>query len=212
MPRQGRETLKPDTSLDLHTPDAWSRFRGRTVGVIVLAAFGAYSMYGWTMQAIPSGRRYWFIAIALVTAILLWRAITHLVLHRRVPKPDLIARYRRYYAIRFFAILTIEVAAIILASPVSAHFNRPDLIPQAINIVVGVHFLPLGKLFKMPIYYATSAAILASAVTSLFISSSSLSYAINSGGTGLALWITAVVVLRTDAWILRASHQMALSS
>ena len=34
--------------------DAWLRFRGRTVGAIVLAGFGAYSMYWWTLAAIPN--------------------------------------------------------------------------------------------------------------------------------------------------------------
>lgn len=132
--------------------DAWVRFRGRTVGAIVLTGFGAYSMYWWTLAAIQTGRRGWFYAIAAITAIFLVWSIAQLVILRQARKSASDKGRRRFYAIRFGIILAIEVAAILLGGPILGHFQRKDLIPQWIDAVVGLHFFPLGKLFKLPLY------------------------------------------------------------
>jgi hypothetical protein len=174
--------------------DAWLRFRGRTVGAIVLAGFGAYSMYWWTLSVIPIRRQGWFYAIAAITAIFLIWSIAQLATFRFATKPEDKQR-RRFYAICFGLILAIEVAAIFLAGPVLARFQRQDLIPQWIDVVVGLHFFPLGKLFKLPLYYATASAILLSSFGSLLILQSSLRSATNAGGTALALWITCLMIL-----------------
>ncbi len=84
-------------------PDACLRFRGRTVGTIVLTGFGAYSMYWWTLAAIPTGKQGWFYAIAAITAILLGWSIAQFSIFRRVPQADFGLRMR-LYAIRFGAI------------------------------------------------------------------------------------------------------------
>jgi hypothetical protein len=179
-------------------PDAWHRFRGRTVGSIVLTGFGAYSMYWWTVAAIQTRRQAWFYAIVAIAAILLFWAITQLVLLRRAPKLASDKHYRRFYAIRFGGILVVEVTAIILGGPVLGHFQRQDLIGQWINLIVGIHFLPLGKLFKLPIYYATAVIITLSSLGSLWTAPSPLRNAINSGGTALALWITSFIILNKN--------------
>jgi hypothetical protein len=175
-------------------PDSVIRFRGRAVGAIVLAGFGAYSSYWWILAAIPTGRQGWFYAIAATTTIFLVWSIAQLAILRHAPNPD-DKRRRRFYAIRFGLILAIEVAAILLAGPVLGRFQRQDLIPQWIDVVVGLHFLPLGKLFKLPLYYATGSVILVSSFGSLLIPSFSLRLATNAGGTALALWITSLLIL-----------------
>lgn len=175
--------------------DAWLRFRGRTVGAIVLAGFGAYSMYWWTLAAIQSGRQAWFYAIAAISAVFLVWSIAQLVIFRHAPKTDFDKVRRRFYAIRFGIILAIEVAAIFLGGPILGHFQRKDLIPQWIDLVVGLHFFPLGKLFKLPLYYATASAILLSSIGSLLIPPSSFRSATNAGGTALALWISSLIIL-----------------
>ena len=184
-------------------PDAWPRFRGRTVGAIVLAGFGAYSMYWWTLAAIPTGRQGWFYAIAAITAMFLVWSIAQLAIFRHAPKPDDKLR-RRFYAIRFGLIIAIEVAAIFLGGPVLGRFQRQDLIPQWIDVVVGLHFLPLGKLFKLPLYYATASAIVLSSLGSLLIPPGSLRLATNAGGTALALWITSLIILSKNPSYLPA--------
>lgn len=198
---------------DVTVGDATVRFRGRTVGAIVLAGFGAYSMYWWTLAAIQTARRDWFYAIAAITAIFLVWSIAQLVIFHHVINHDSdeqrrrFSAMRRFYAIRFVLIVAIEVAAIFLGGPILGHFPRKDLVPQWIDVVVGVHFLPLGKLFKVPLYYATALAILLSSLGSLLIPPSSLRLATSAGGLGLALWITSLIILSRNPAYLPAKVQ-----
>ena len=92
------------------------------------------------------------------------------------------------------------------------HFHRPELFGQWIGAVVGIHFFPLGKLFKIPLYYWTGAAISLAAFGSLMISESSVSSALCAGGTGAALWITAAVILSKNLESLSAKTAVAASA
>jgi hypothetical protein len=104
-------------------------------------------------------------------------------------------RLVRFYRIGYGLIVAIEGAAISVGGPILGHFHRPDLYEQWVGAIVGLHFFPLGKLFKLPLYYGTGAAISLAAFGSLLIAASPLRSAITAGGTGMALWITAVVTL-----------------
>jgi hypothetical protein len=176
-------------------PDLLVRMRGRAVGAIVCAGFGAYSLYWWTQAAIPGEQRPWFGAIAAVTAILVVWAIANLASLRHAPRVALDKRLVTFYRIGYGLIVAIEGTAISVAGPILGHFHRPDLYGQWVGAVVGIHFFPLGKLFKLPLYYGTGAAISLAAFGSLLISPGPLRSVITTGGTGLALWITAVVIL-----------------
>jgi hypothetical protein len=176
-------------------PDLLLRIRGRAVGAMVCAGFGAYSLYWWTAAAIHGERKVWFYAIAAATAILVVWAIAQLAALLRAPRVTMDGRFRRLYRIKFGVILVIEGATISLGGPILVHFHRPDLYPQWVDAVVGIHFLPLGKLFKLPLYYATGSAIFSSALGSFLIPPSPFRNAICAGGTGLALWLTAVIIL-----------------
>jgi hypothetical protein len=176
-------------------PDLLVRMRGRAVGAIVCAGFGAYALYWCIQAAIQGERRIWFGAIAAVMAILVVWAVANLVTLRHAPKVVLDKRLVRFYRIGYALIVSIEGAAISVGAPILAHFHRPELYGQWVGAVVGLHFFPLGKLFKIPLYYWTGAAISSAAFGALLISSSPLRSEITAGGTGLALWITAVVIL-----------------
>jgi hypothetical protein len=169
--------------------------RGRAVGAIVCAGFGAYALYWCIQAAIQGEQRPWFGAIAVATAILVAWAIANLATLRHAPKAVLDKRLVRFYRIGYVLIVAIEGAAISVGGPILAHFHRPELYGQWVGAVVGLHFFPLGKLFKVPLYYWTGAAISLAAFGALLISSNPLRSAITAGGTGLALWITAVVIL-----------------
>ncbi len=176
-------------------PDLLVRTRGRAVGAIVCAGFGAYALYWWTQAAISGDQRPWFSANAVVTAILVVWAIANLAALRHAPRVALDKRQVRFYRIGYLLIVATEGAAISVGGPILVHFHRPELYGQWVGAVVGLHFFPLGKLFKLPLYYWTGAAISLAAFGSLLISPSPLRSAITAGGTGLALWITATVIL-----------------
>jgi hypothetical protein len=176
-------------------PDLLVRMRGRAVGAIVCAGFGAYALYWCIEAAILGEHRIWFGAIAAVTAILVGWGIANLASLRHAPRVALDKRLVRFYRIGYGLIVATEGAAISVGGPILGHFHRPELYGQWVGAVVGLHFFPLGKLFKVPLYYWTGAAISLAAFGALLISSNPLRSAITAGGTGLALWITAVVIL-----------------
>jgi hypothetical protein len=193
-------------------PDLLVRMRGRAVGAIVCAGFGAYALCWWTEDAIEAERRPRFGAIAVIAAILVVWAIANLVTLSHEPKVVLDKRLARFYRIGYALIVAIEGAAISIGGPILGHFHRPELFGQWIGAVVGIHFLPLGKLFKIPLYYLTGAAISLAAFGSLLISSSALSSAVCAGGTGAALWITAVVILSENLKRSAAKTAIAVST
>lgn len=176
-------------------PDLLVRMRGRAVGAIVCAGFGAYALSSWIEAAIQSQRTLWFGAIGAITAILVVWAIANLATLRHVPKVALDNRLRRFFRIWFALIVAMEGTTIGVGAPILGHFHRPDLFGQWIGAVVGLHFFPLGKLFKLPLYYLTGAAISLAAFGSLLIPPGPIRSAVSAGGTGLALWITALVIL-----------------
>jgi hypothetical protein len=192
-------------------PDLLVRMRGRAVGAIVCAGFGAYALYWWTQAAISGDQRLWFGAIATATAVLVVWAIANLVALSHEPRVVLDKRLARFYRIGYALIVATEGAAISVGGPILGHFHRPDLYGQWIGAVVGIHFFPLGKLFKIPLYYWTGAAISLAAFGSLLISASSLSSALCAGGTGGALWITAIVILSKNLESLSAKSVVAVS-
>jgi hypothetical protein len=186
--------------------------RGRAVGAIVCAGFGSYALYWWVEAAIGGDRRLWFGAIAAITAILVGWATANLVALRHEPRVTLDKRLVRFYRIGYALIVATEGAAISVGGPILGHFHRPELFGQWIGAVVGIHFFPLGKLFKIPLYYATGAAIALAAFGSLLISASALSSSICAGGTGMALWITAVVILSKNLESLPAKTAIAVAA
>jgi hypothetical protein len=179
---------------------------------MVCAGFGAYALYWWTQAAIQGEQRPWFGAIAVVTAVLVVWSIANLAALRHAPRVALDKRLVRYYRIGYALIVAIEGAAISVGGPILGHYHRPDLFGQWIGAVVGIHFFPLGKLFKIPLYYATGAAISLAAFGSLLISGIPLRSAICAGGTGMALWITAVVTLSKNLESLPAKTARAVAA
>jgi hypothetical protein len=193
-------------------PDLLVRVRGRAVGAIVCAGFGACSLYWWTQDVIKDERGLWLGGIAAISTILIVWAVANLVALRHAPKVVLDKRLARFYRVGYALIVATEGAAISVGGPILGHFHRPDLYGQWIGAVVGIHFFPLGKLFKLPLYYWTAAAISLAAIGSLFVSASSLGSAICAGGTGVALWITAIIILSKNLESLSAKTAVAVST
>jgi hypothetical protein len=178
-------------------PDLWIRIRGRTIGAIVCFGFGTYSLYWWIVDT--RGKQAWFYTIMTVAVVLVACSIAQLGAMRHAPRPTLSGKSIIYW---FFAIVATEIAGIILGGPILAHFHRSDLYPNWVDAVVGIHFLPLGKLFKVPIYYATGAVISLAAIGSLLFSENPLRAGISAGETGLALWLTGGLILVENLSVL----------
>ena len=66
--------------------------------------------------------------------------------------------------------------------------HRPDLAPVFAAIVVGLHFLPLGKIFRQARYYFWGIAITLWCVFCAFSFRSNMLVAWSNTGTGVLLW------------------------
>jgi hypothetical protein len=82
-------------------------------------------------------------------------------------------------------------------------FHRLDLLAAAIGVVVGLHFLPLGQLFRFPAYYAAGVAIVASNLLSLILLHHDAITLAAGIATGSVLWITALYALWRAEQLLR---------
>lgn len=77
-------------------PDLLIRMRGRAVGAMVCAGFGAYALSSWVQAVVPGDKILWFGAIAAVAAVLVVWAIANLAALRHAPKVVLDRRLARF--------------------------------------------------------------------------------------------------------------------
>jgi hypothetical protein len=81
--------------------------------------------------------------------------------------------------------------------------HRTDLLAAGISLVVGVHFLPLGRLMRFPAYYAAGTAIILCDLLSLALLRSDAVRFSAAVATGIILWVTAIYALLLSRKFLR---------
>ena len=104
---------------------------------------------------------------------------------------------------RFLWITVVEWLLIALIVLFGVRFHRPDLIWPGVSLVVSAHFMPLAKVFKLPLYHATALSGSLVSLIGLVLPASSITTAyrllIVSLGVGATMAITAgYAALRSD--------------
>ena len=89
---------------------------------------------------------------------------------------------------QFTVVVILEFMAIAILGETAYAIHRPDLAPVLAAMVVGLHFLPLGKIFRQARYYGWGAAIALWCTLCAFLFRSDTLVAWNNIGTGLLLW------------------------
>ena len=89
---------------------------------------------------------------------------------------------------QFIVVVILEFTAIGILSAIAYVFHRPDLAPALAAIVVGLHFLPLGKIFRQARYYFWGIAITLWCVVCAILFRSNTLVAWSNIGTGVLLW------------------------
>jgi hypothetical protein len=102
---------------------------------------------------------------------------------------------------RFIFVIVIEAVAIFGAARILAGSSHSDWIPAVISAVVGFHFVPLARLFRVRLYYAAAAALCTVAgATMLFGAVGApklLLQLLPAFGAALGLWATGARLLVT---------------
>jgi hypothetical protein len=130
---------------------------GRGIGIIIGALFGLAWLYN--ALAFDGAPDWTFYVAYAATAVIALGGVMRLRGDRRSglqqPKATRIA---------FLIVFAIEIAAIIAAVIVLSQLHLRPYIAAAIAVIVGLHFLPLAKIFGAPIYYVTGLAMVAATI------------------------------------------------
>lgn len=171
--------------------------QGRATGALIMAGFGAI----WMISGVNALRLFrWetWLVIAVLTGLLCLMARQRLQRARQiastgvaVPESQSMQDRRR----RFGRVMAFEWVPILLTVVVLGCIGHPELIMPAIAVIVGVHFIPLAKLFDVPLYYWTGGSLVLIAVVSFAIGDQVLRQVITGLGCGLSLWLTSAVLL-----------------
>jgi hypothetical protein len=144
--------------------------RGQMAGAIILALFGG----GWliTSLAMWPFRPNWALSVAIVTAVtLVVLCVFRLINLKSVARSQdpAAAQEGRRKGMIFGLIFGAECGFIGLCSLVLARYGLGLWIPIVVALIVGLHFLPLAKLFNVPLYYWTGALCVLGVVACLMI-------------------------------------------
>lgn len=169
-------------------------------GALIRALFGSTFMY-WAVVFSGSRTPLRFSIVTVPAVGLIAWAILHVRATRNLPSST--AELDHWRAVRTFYWLDVamEWGLIGVAAFVLARFDRFDLMPQAIGVIVGLHYLPLGAILRAQQYYWTGAIMLAAALGSLLISPGCIRNIVGCAAPGLTLWVTCFVIL---CWISSA--------
>lgn len=178
--------------------------RGTSLGVIFMALFGTLwagigigGLQGWGSTGL-------LIAAVLIGLLLLSGGISLFAASKHLSQPAApeTHRWKRVW-IWFGIIFTIEGVAIGVASAICTATNHFNFLFPLMAIIVGVHFIPLARLFRTKSHYVTGTLqTLLAMVTLLFVPENATLdghpviawWLVVGFGSALILWATGVKV------------------
>jgi hypothetical protein len=175
------------------------RLKGGARGALICVSFGSAWMY-WAVVFSGTQSPVWFSIVTLPAIVLtLWAILRVRVFRHLAPSSTELAHWMRFR--KFFWIDSgIEWGLISITAFFLAHIGRFDLAPQAFGVIIGLHFLPLAKIFAARLYYCTGGIMVTAAVGSLIIPLSHVRNIAGCASIGLTLWLTGLVILRRITW------------
>lgn len=163
-------------------------------GALIRSLFGSSAMY-WAVVLSGNPTPLRFSIVTLPAATLIAWAILRVRATRNLPSSA--AELEHWNAFRKFYWLDVglECGLIGVAVFVLARFDRFDLLPQALGVIIGLHYLPLGKILRAQQYYWTGGILVAAALGSLLIHRGYIRDIFACAALGLTLWVTSLAIL-----------------
>ncbi|MFC6020018.1 hypothetical protein ACFP2T_27960 [Plantactinospora solaniradicis] len=174
--------------------------RGRAVGIVVMAFFGL-AWTSWGLSADLPTPVETTLTVASVLATLLAIGSAGYVFRRSAAVPAGGAAGRdRTAGRRFGLIVAAEFIGIYVVARVLAAVDHTELIPMVVCLGVGIHFFPLTRLFKVPLYDLTGIGLclvtIGTAVLAPLTGHPALWTILPGFGAALLLYATATVLFR----------------
>ena len=173
------------------------RVIGAGRGALILSMAGS----GWLGWGLGVGHAYNAIVAPLfgMTTILLgvwsiWAMRTGRALRRQIPASTL--SQEKFPGKSFAIIVFVEALAILTVILLaSGRAHRPDLATDGCALVIGMHYLPLAKIFRAPILAVLGVLISLWCVASWVLFRFDPLIMASTIGTGILFWATSVAVL-----------------
>jgi len=177
---------------------------GRATGALFFTGFGAL----WLVLALYAREQLSARALALVAggalvlvASALWLRSKAKGLPQAEEDPAIKRNFRRINLVQWAAV------AVVAFSFARLHIDA--YVMSAITAIVGLHFLPLARLFRYKLHYLSGAVLVAWAAASVFLFPAERLPGATALGTGAILWTSAFATLVLAVARLRPRLEMA---
>jgi hypothetical protein len=170
----------------------YSRKAGAAIGQMIVTGFGTLWMISWCLQqrGVDAAT---LMLIALAGAAIFLAAWSQFRAGRRQPDTR---EEKAVYKARGRGFLWVNVAqwlALFASGPCLAWLGHSNW-GEALGImIVGVHFVPLARLFRTRQHYLTGLALILVALAYPWLGDGTVNYALGGFATGSVLWISALV-------------------
>jgi hypothetical protein len=172
--------------------------REMATGAVFMTVFGLI----WVVWGIRLLRLPVRLSLALYIAAMVIAASLFAVEIPRLYQPSTAAEQIHWHDLRsrFVLINVLQYTGIAVAVGVCLRLRRRDLLPPALSLIVGVHFIPLAGLFGFPPFYAVAAAITLLDLGAMLLLTSPAREATCALGTGCVVWLSSLFVLLRSAF------------
>jgi hypothetical protein len=167
-----------------------NRIGGRAIGALFFTGFGAI----WLLLGLYAKERLTSTPLSMVACgTVLLAGGAFLLLRRakalpRMPQDPAMARaFKRINVIQWVAVTVVAFAF--------ARLGIDVYVISAITAIVGLHMFPLARLFRYPLHYLTGSALVGWAAASVLLFPKDEMQGSTALGTGLILWLSALVTL-----------------
>lgn len=169
---------------------------GRGMAAIITTTFG-FIWLGWGAGVLGSLPTAIFVGYSGVAVALMALAVTAARRGRKMMSAQGASSSEFWKKRRkaFGVVTVLEVVGCVIVVMLANVFRRPDLIAVGISLVVGLHFIPLGRIFGAASYYWVGSLIVVWDILTITALKSWNSTASAAIATGVILWATAIYVL-----------------
>jgi uncharacterized membrane protein len=169
---------------------------GRGIAAIILTS-GGFVWFGWGFSALPAPSQGVLVSYLSVAAVLMAFAVRAMRRSRKMMKVEGVSRSDFWKKRRkaFSVVVVLEVVGCVVVLALVGVFRRPDWAAARVSFIVGLHFLPLARIFESAAYYWVGGLMVAwdiVTVTALKSRNPTASAAIASG---VILWVAAIHTL-----------------
>jgi hypothetical protein len=163
-------------------------------GGLICALFGSAWMY-WAVIFSGHPTPIWFSAVSLPAITLTIWAILRVLAFRHLISSEADLQHWRSFRKFLWIDSAIEWVLVGTGTFLLSRIGRYDLIPQLFGLVIGLHFLPIAKVFQLPRYYWVGAIMILGELSSLLMPRGDMRNIVGCACIGLTLWINGLIIL-----------------